>query len=108
MVVKKYKNGTESLRLKLSDAISTPLILEKQERKSGTIAWGGLALGIIAYDIYAIKSKKIETLTRSFWRLTEKPLTGIIPIGVWLGLTFHLLIEKLVRKSILNQKESYE
>jgi hypothetical protein len=99
MVVKKYKNGTESLRLKLSDAISTPLILEKQERKSGTIAWGGLALGIIAYDIYAIKSKKIETLTRSFWRLTEKPLTGSIFIGVWLGLTFHLLIEKLIRKN---------
>jgi hypothetical protein len=98
MVVKKFKSGTESLRLKLSDAISSPLILEKEERKSGTIAWGGLVLGIIAYDIYAIKSKKIETLTRSFWRLTEKPLTGIIPVGAWLGLTFHLLIEKLVRK----------
>lgn len=103
MVVKKFKSGTESLRLKLSDAITAPLVLEKQERKSGLTAWGTLALGIIAYDVYAIKSKKIETLTRSFWRLTEKPLIGIIPVGVWLGLTFHLLIEKLVRKSILNK-----
>lgn len=99
MVAKRFKNGMEFLRHKLSDALSTPLILEKQDRKSGTIAWGGLALGIIAYDAYAIKSKKIETLTRSFWRLTEKPISGSIFTGVWLGLTFHLLIEKLVRKS---------
>ena len=89
----------EFLRQKLSDAFSTPLVLERHDRKSGTIAWGGLALGIIAYDFYAIKSKKIETLTRSFWRLTEKPISGSIFTGVWLGLTFHLLIEKLVRKS---------
>ena len=99
MEEKKYKSGMEFLRHKLSDAFSTPLILDKQDRKSGTIAWGGLALGIIVYDIYAIKSKKIETLTRSFWRLTEKPLSGSIFTGVWLGLTFHLLIEKLIRKS---------
>lgn len=98
MVVKKSKNGMASLQHKLSDAFSTPLILDKQDRKSGTIAWGGLALGIIAYDIYAIKSKKIETLTRSFWRLTEKPIEGSLLIGAWLGLTFHLLIEKQIRK----------
>lgn len=99
MVAKKYKNGMEFLQQKLSNAFSTPLILDKQDRKSGSIAWSGLALGIIVYDIYAIKSKKIETLTRSFWRLTEKPLTGSIFTGVWLGLTFHLLIEKLIRKN---------
>ena len=98
MVVKKFKNGTEYLRQKLSNAIGAPLVLDKQDRKSGSIAWGTLALGIVAYDIYAIKSKKIETLTRSFWRLTEKPLTGSILIGAWLSLTFHLLIEKLIRK----------
>jgi len=103
MVVKKFKSGTECLRLKLSNITCAPLILEKEERKSGITAWGALVLGIIAYDVYAIKSRKIETLTRSFWRLTEKPLTAIIPVGVWLGLTFHLLIEKLVRKSILNK-----
>jgi len=90
----------EYLQHKLSNALSAPLILDKQDKKSGTVDWGGLALGIIAYDIYAIKSKKIETLTRSFWRLTEKPLSGSIFTGVWLGLTFHLLIEKLIRKNL--------
>jgi hypothetical protein len=99
MVAKKCKNGMEFLQQKLSNAFSTPLVLDKQDKKSGSIAWSGLALGIIVYDIYAIKSKKIETLTRSFWRLTEKPLTGSIFTGVWLGLTFHLLIEKLIRKN---------
>jgi len=89
----------EFLQQKLSSAFFTPLVLDKQDKKSGSIAWSGLALGIIVYDIYAIKSKKIETLTRSFWRLTEKPLTGSIFTGVWLGLTFHLLIEKLIRKN---------
>lgn len=99
MVVKRSRNLTELLPLKLSKVFKTPLILEKDDKKSGTIAWGGLALGIIAYDIYAIKSKKIETLTRAFWRHTENKITGSIFTGVWLGLTFHLLIEKLIRKN---------
>jgi len=98
-VEKRFKSGMEFLRQKLSRVLGSPLVLDRESKKSGSIAWGGLALGIIAYDIYAIKSKKIETLTRSFWRLTEKPFTGAILTGAWLGLTFHLLIEKLVRKS---------
>ena len=94
------KNLEVFLLRRLSSAFSGPLILEKEARKSGVGAWVAVALGIIAYDVYAIKSKKIETLTRSFWRLTEKPTTGSIFIGVWLGLTFHLLIEKLIRKNL--------
>lgn len=101
MVAKRSKNSMEFLPLKLSKIFGTPLILEKDDKKSGTIAWGGLALGIIAYDIYAIKSKKIETLTRAFWRHTENKITGSIFTGVWLGLTFHLLIEKLIRKNLI-------
>jgi ABC-type transport system involved in cytochrome c biogenesis permease subunit len=53
---------------------------------------------VVAYDTYAIKSRKIETLTRSFWRSTEKTIPGAIFIGVWITLSFHLLIEKPVRK----------
>lgn len=98
MVEKRLKSGMGFLQQKLSDLFCAPLNLDRDSGVTGTIGWAGLALGIIAYDFYAIKSKKIETLTRSFWRLTEKPLTGSIFIGVWLGLTFHLLIEKLLRK----------
>ena len=86
-----------SLRLALSNVISEPLNLEK-DSPSGLFAWGALVIGIIAYDIYAIKTRKIETLTKAFWRLSEKQITGSILNGVWLGLTFHLLIEKSLRK----------
>ena len=100
MVVKRLMNIREFPQQKLSDAFAGPLVLDREFRKSGASAWACLALVIIVYDVYAIRSKKIETLTKSFWRLTEKPTTGSIFIGVWLGLTFHLLIEKLVRKKI--------
>jgi len=85
---------------KLSDALGPPLTLEKSDTTSGLIGWCGLALVIIVYDVYAIKSKKIETLTRSFWRMTENKISGSIFTGAWLGLTFHLLIEKLIRKNL--------
>jgi hypothetical protein len=93
-----FKSSKGFLRPKLSDIFSGPLVLDSKDRTSGVYGWVALVLGIMAYDIYAIKSSKIETLTRSFWRLTEKPSTGSIFIGAWLGLTFHLLIEKLIRK----------
>jgi len=101
--VKRLKNIKGYPQQKLSNMMSSPLILERTAKRSGISAWAGLVLAIIVYDVYAIKSKKIETLTRSFWRLTEKPTTGSIFIGAWLGLTFHLLIEKLVRKNISNK-----
>jgi len=100
MVAKKLKSGTESPLQRLSDAFGAPLTLEKSEATSGLIGWCGLALVIIVYDVYAIKSKKIETLTRSFWRMTENKISGSIFTGAWLGLTFHLLIEKLIRKNL--------
>lgn len=91
------------LQQKLYDIKSKPLSLEK-DRTSGLFAWSLLAAGILAYEIYAIKTKRIETLTRAFWRLSEKQLHGSILNGVWLGLTFHLLIEKSLRKLILDKK----
>ena len=66
------------------------------------MAWGVLLSSIIAYDIYAVRSQKIETLTRAFWRLTEEPIKKIIPITVWIGLTAHLLLEKDIRKKKFN------
>lgn len=82
----------------LYDSFRNKPILEKQTT-SGAFAWLSLALLILAYDIYAIKSRKIETLTKTFWRLTEKQTNKIMLFGAWLVLTFHLLIEKPLRKS---------
>lgn len=69
---------------------------------SGFFGWLAIVVGVVAYDAYAIKSRRIETLTKFFWRMTEKPIIGSIAIGVWLGLTFHLLIEKSFRKLFQN------
>jgi len=101
--VKKLKNTKGCHRQKLSDTLSAPLVLEKNEAISGIIGWCGILSAIIVYDAYAIKSKKIETLTRFFWRMTEQPITGSIITGAWIGLSFHLLIEKLIRKALSGQ-----
>lgn len=89
---------------KLSDYYRSPVVLEKDDRTSGAYAWLALVAIIAAYDYYAIKSKRIETLTRSFWRSTERPLKSIIPIASWTVLTAHLLLEKRVRRSITDKK----
>lgn len=78
--------------------------LEK-DSASGVFAWASMLSAILAYEIYAIRSKKIETLTKFFWRVTEKPILGNVFTGVWLGLTFHLLIEKSLRKTISTLKD---
>jgi hypothetical protein len=103
MVEKKFKNGTEYHLQKLSEYLNQPVVLDKNESKSGVIGWIGLVGVIVLYDVYAIKTKKIETLTRSFWRHTENKSGQSIFIGAWLGLTFHLLFEKMIRKKISNR-----
>jgi len=98
MEEKKFKNGTEYHLQKLSDYYSSPINLEKDDRISGTYAWLGVLSMVLAYDVYAIKTKKAETLTRSFWRLTDKPLKSIVPLTAWAALSVHLLLEKNIRK----------
>ena len=93
----KYKNGEDSPLQKLSNYYSSPITLDKGERASGLYAWLAILAAVTAYDIYAVKTKKVETLTRAFWRGTEKPLQKVIPITVWTGLTAHLLLEKSIR-----------
>jgi hypothetical protein len=103
MEEKKFKNGTVFHQLKLSDILDNPITLDKDNRRSGVVGWLGLVCIVVLYDVYAIKTKKIETLTRSFWRHTEHKIGQSIFIGAWLGLTFHLLFEKMIRKKISNR-----
>jgi hypothetical protein len=84
---------------KLFDIIFRPVNLDKNEPFSGIFGWLVLGLYVIFFDIYAIKSRKIETLTKSFWRITEKIFPGSILIGVWVILSLHLLIEKQARRA---------
>lgn len=100
------KSGEAFHLQKLSNYYSSPISLEKDDRITGLYGWLLLAAVIIAYDAYAIKTKKIETLTRAFWRLTEKPIHGVIPIATWLGLTIHLMAEKNIRKKRFGTRNS--
>ena len=102
MVERKSKNGKAFRLQKLSDYYSSPISLDKDHRISGIYAWAFLFGSVVAYDIYAIKTQKAETLTRAFWRITEKPIKSLVPITMWVGLTAHLLIEKEVRKKKFN------
>jgi len=99
----KSKSGVASPLQKLSNYYSNPIVLKKGDELSGNIAWAFLLASVIAYDAYAIKTQKAETLTRAFWRNTEKPLKSLIPIMVWTGLTVHLLLEKDIRKKKFNK-----
>lgn len=97
---KKYKNGTAYHLQKLSNYYGSPIDLERNGRISGIFGWALLASYIIAYDIFAIKTKKAETLTRSFWRLSEGKISKAPVLGIWLIVTFHLMLEKDVRRKI--------
>lgn len=103
MADRECKNGMDFHQLKHSKVFNSPIILEKDDRTTGVIGWIGLVAIIVLYDYYAIKTKKVETLTRSFWRHTENKIGQSIFIGAWLGLTFHLLFEKIIRLKVYNK-----
>ena len=63
-----------------------------------------LALYIIAFDVVSVKTNKIETLTRSFWRHSSHPVKSIFFYGVWMILTFHLIFEPKVRNAVYGKK----
>ena len=98
----RFKSGEALPLQKLYNYYSSPVILEKDERISGAYGWIGIIAAIVAFDAFAIKTKKIETLTRFFWRSTESPIKSLIPISAWLVLTAHLLLEKDIRRNRFN------
>jgi len=98
MEERKYKSGSAYPLQKLFNYYSSPIDLKKTNAKSGLLGWALLASTVIAYDIYAIKSQKVETLTKSFWRLSEGKGSKAPVLGAWLIISFHLMFEKHVRK----------
>jgi hypothetical protein len=94
------KNGEAYPLHKLSNYFSSPVNLEKDSRTTGLIGWAALVAFVVGYDIFAIKSKKAETLTRSFWRLSEGKMSKFPVMAAWMIVTFHLMLEKDVRRKI--------
>lgn len=96
----KYKSGEVFPLQKLSNYITSPINLQKDQRTSGLFGWALLLAVVIAYDAYAIKTKKAETLTRSFWRLSEGKMSKAPVFGAWGIITAHLMLEKSIRRKI--------
>jgi len=101
----KSKNGKALPLQKLSNYYSSPISLEKDDRISGAYAWLALAAAVVAYDTFAISTKKAETLTRYFWRSTEEPKKSIVPLTCWAILTTHLLVEKNIRRKKFGEQK---
>lgn len=63
------------------------------------LAWVGLAAVIIAYDLIALNTNKVETLSSAVWRSLAKPGKWPIYMGTWFGLTYHLFFNPCARQS---------
>lgn len=66
---------------------------------NGFWAWLIMALSILAYDIFAIKTKKAETMSTALWRMLQNPTHSPALMMVWLSITYHLFINKQARSS---------
>lgn len=96
----KSKNGEASPLQELYNYFSSPVNLEKDERISGLIGWAAIISFVVAYDIYSIRSRKIETLTRSFWRMSEHKVMKFPVLTTWILLSVHLMAEKGIRRKV--------
>jgi hypothetical protein len=76
-----------------------PIELSREGRKTGLIGWAGLVAFVVLYDLFAIRSRKIETLTRSFWRLSSRRSGLIFTHIAWLLTTLHLVVEFRARRA---------
>lgn len=86
------------MKKKITNYLSTPVHLEKDHRKSAFWVWMLIIAIVVVYDFFAIRSKKQESLTRTFWRLTDHPVKRVVILGLWFSATVHLTLEKPLRK----------
>lgn len=73
----------------------------------GEYGWLTMAGGIVAYDLWAIKSGKAETLSGAMWRSLEHPMKFPILFASWAILTHHLLLGKKARASYSIAKTTF-
>lgn len=69
-----------------------------REKPSGAFGWFMIAAVATAYDLYAMKTKKVETLSSAYWRWSDHPVGGLLTSAVWAATSYHLIIDNPVRK----------
>lgn len=68
-----------------------------QRKPSGAFGWLAIFALATVYDVYAIKTNKVETLSRAFWRWNKHSYGGLITAAIWASISFHLLIDNPLR-----------
>jgi hypothetical protein len=72
----------------------------ENQKISGEPAWLIMALGILTYDLIAIKTKRVETMSTALWRSLNHPVKSPIAILAWGILTHHLFASSIARSSL--------
>lgn len=63
----------------------------------GSYAWYTMSIGILAYDLYAMKYKKAETMSSAIWRSLSDAKKASALVAGWMVLTHHLFANKRAR-----------
>jgi len=61
----------------------------------GIVGWAATTASVVAYDAWAIKTGR-PTMSRTLGHYLAHPIAGPILAGVWMGLSYHLLVEELL------------
>lgn len=69
-------------------------------KKHSDLAWYAMALGILTYDVIAIKTNKFETMSTALWRSLAHPVRSPVIWVSWGILTHHLFASKNARNSM--------
>lgn len=59
----------------------------------GLWGWMATAATVVAYDLWAAKSKR-PTMSRTLGHYLHKPILGPVFAGAWSALAYHLLVEE--------------
>ncbi len=71
-----------------------------EQKVHGDYAWVVMALCILGYDLWAMNTKKAETMSSALWRSLEHPMKSPFLLLSWGVLTHHLFMNKRARKSL--------
>lgn len=59
--------------------------------RSAVLGWTAVVATVVGYDVWALVSNR-ETLSGAFWRARHHPHARYVAVGIWCGVTWHLLL----------------
>ncbi len=79
------------------------MVRKVEEKIDGELAWGLLILSVLVYDLYSIKTGKLETMSSAVYRALRHPLKFPLLSLIWALITFHLFANVDARQSFKEQ-----